>query len=50
MRGVVRLLSLLPACLGIACAAIVTVAVDEDTNFSSYETWDWLPETVPMDG
>lgn len=49
MRGTVHLLSLLPVCLGIACAAMVNVSVDESANFSRYETWDWLPETATVD-
>jgi len=30
-----------------ACATTVNVEVDEQKDFSQYQTWDWMPQTTP---
>jgi hypothetical protein len=45
MRGT-GLLAILLA-LGVGCASTVDVVYDERQDFSSYRTWDWLPQDLP---
>jgi hypothetical protein len=50
MLGLVRRISILPgllASLGLGCAHSVVVDVDEQEDFSSYRTWDWMPQVRP---
>ena len=50
MLGLVRRISILlgllafPAWLALGCAHSVSVDVDEQEDFSSYRTWDWMPQ------
>ena len=50
MLGLVRRISILlgllasPAWLPVGCAHSVLVDVDEQEDFSSYRTWDWMPQ------
>ncbi len=53
MLGLVRRISILlgllafPAWLALGCAHSVIVDVDEQEDFSSYRTWDWMPQIRP---
>ncbi len=53
MLGLVRRISILPGLLAISawlalgCAHSVVVDVDEQEDFSSYRTWDWMPQVKP---
>jgi hypothetical protein len=53
MLGLVRRISILPgllafsAWLALGCAHSVVVDVDEQEDFSSYRTWDWMPQVRP---
>jgi hypothetical protein len=44
MPGLVRRLSILLGLLSLGCAHTVVVDVDEQEDFSSYQTWDWMPQ------
>jgi hypothetical protein len=53
MPGLVRRISILPgllafsAWLTLGCAHSVAVDIDEQEDFSSYRTWDWMPQIRP---
>jgi len=44
MPGLVRRISILLGLLSLGCAHSVVVDVDEREDFSSYQTWDWMPQ------
>ena len=43
MRGLVRLIVIALASIGVACSTPVHVAFDEQQDFARYRTWDWAP-------
>jgi hypothetical protein len=50
MPGLVRRISIWPAllafvaCFGLGCAHSVVVDIDEQEDFSRYQSWDWMPQ------
>ncbi len=46
MRGIIYVIPLLAAWLGLACASSVDVRFDERADFSRYHTWSWLPDAA----
>jgi hypothetical protein len=44
MPGLIRRFSILLGLLSLGCAHYVVVDVDEREDFSSYQTWDWMPQ------